>query len=827
MSVRIHQIAKQIGMENKELVKLLQERGFAVKSVSSTIDNISADSIIEEFATPEPEQPEDAKAVETAAEPVEEKPKLKRPTGPIVRSAEQVKAEKEAAKEAAKAAANPDRSEKEEPAAPVTEEAPKKTAPRPPVMPAGGPKAQPKNPRAPAPPPVKRPAPPPVKSAADAAATAATAPAAPKSPAPPPSNRPPSAPRPPVPQPGKGAPKPPASPAGKSEDAQDPEKAEGDTEAPAQERPKIQAKTPIIVRDFATLLNLKPFQLLSDLMERGIFASMNQTIEEDTAAQLAAAHGYELEIRHRGGSGEGGGAKKKKVEEDESALLESRPPVVCILGHVDHGKTTLLDTIRKAKVVDGEFGGITQHIGAYQIEAGGDLISFLDTPGHAAFAGIRERGASTTDIAILVVAADDGFKPQTDEALKFAKKAQASLIVAINKIDTKGANVDRVKQQMQERGIPPEDLGGEVITVPISALKGEGIDQLLEMIKLQAEVMELKAVPTGKSSGVIIESQIEQGRGPTATVLVKKGKLKVGDALVCGTVSCKVKAMHDDLGKAVKQAGPSTPVKIVGWSEAPTSGAVFETAKNEREAKRIAEEEIEERQKKEEQDRLEAKSGGSSLDDLFSAIESTRKASFNVILKADVSGSLEALEGMLKELPSDKIELKVIGKSVGFITKKDVELAGTAEATIVGFNVRMENGVQGHAKHLEVQILQDQIIYQLVDLIRESMAEMLEPELREKKLGVAEVRVVFPLGKSFVAGCMVTEGKIQRNSTTRLLRKGELVHEGRMGTLKRFKDDASEVRAGFECGVAITGFDDYREGDLIECFEVEKIRPTL
>jgi len=562
-------------------------------------------------------------------------------------------------------------------------------------------------------------------------------------------------------------------------------------------------------------------------MERGIFASMNQTIEEDVAAKLAEAHGFELEIRHRGGAGESGEGKKKEKEVDESALLEPRPPVVCILGHVDHGKTTLLDTIRKAKVVDDEFGGITQHIGAYRIEHEGDSIAFLDTPGHAAFSRIRERGASTTDIAILVVAADDGFKPQTDEALKFAKKAQVSLIVAINKIDAKGANLDRVKQQMQERGIAPEDWGGEVITVPISALKGEGIDQLLEMIKLQAEIMELKAVPSGKSSGVIIESQIEQGRGPTATVLVKRGKLKVGDALVCGTASCKVKAMHDDLGKALKEAGPSTPVKVVGWSDAPESGAVFETAKNEREAKRIADEVLDERGKKLEEERLAAKSGGSNLEDLFSAIESTRKTTFNVILKADVRGSLEALEEMLKELPSDQVELKVINKSVGMVTKKDIELAGTAEATVVGFNVRLENGVQGHAKHLEVQILQDNIIYRLVDLIRESMAELLEPELREKKLGVAEVRAVFPLGKSFVAGCMVTEGKIQRDSTTRLLRKGELVHEGRMGTLKRFKDDAAEVRAGFECGVAIAGFNDYQEGDLIECFEVEKIRPTL
>ncbi len=846
MSVRIHQIAKQIGMENKDLLKLLQERGFAVKSVSSTIDNISADSLIEEYATPESEVPAATEMEETSAsepavseeESTGREPAFKRPTGPIVRSPEQVEREKAEAKEAAK----PPPVEK--PAVPVQAKPTAKSAPKPPQMPAFTPRAQPKAPRAPAPPPAQRsaPKPPPVRSASDVAPPPpgpqpAARPAAPPPPArptaPPPPvapHRPPTAPRPPAPPPGKAGPRPPTPTpdTGGATESVEPKTGEGAPETPPPARKKIQAKTPIIVRDFATLLNLKPFKLISDLMERGIFASMNQTIEEDLAAKLAETHGYELLIRHRGGAGEPGEPGKKAEEEvDESALLKPRPPVVCILGHVDHGKTTLLDTIRKSKVTEDEFGGITQHIGAYQIDFEGEPISFLDTPGHAAFAGMRERGASTTDIAILVVAADDGFKPQTDEALKFAKKAQVSLIVAINKIDTKGANIDRVKQQMMERGIPPEDLGGEVITVPVSALKGEGIDHLLDMIRLQTEIMELKAVPTGKSSGVIIESQIEQGRGPTATVLVKRGCLKVGDALVCGTASCKVKAMHDDLGKPVKQAGPSTPVKVLGWSDVPDSGAVYETARHERDAKRIAEEVLEERKKKEEEERLAARSKGSSLDDLFSAIESTRKVSFNVILKADVHGSLEAISGMLKEIPSDQIELKIVGKGVGMVTKKDVELASAANATIVGFNVRLENGVQGHAKHLEVSILQDSIIYQLVDLVRESMAELLEPELREKKLGVAEVRVVFPLGKSFVAGCMVTEGKIQRNATTRLLRKGELVHEGRVGTLKRFKDDVNEVRAGFECGVAIAGFNDYREGDHIECYEVEKIRPSL
>jgi len=785
MSVRIHQIAKEVGMENKELLKLLQDRGFAVKSVSSTIDNISADSLIEELGEakpPEEKLPEETPGKNTTRE------EFKRPSGPIVRTKEEVEARKEAEKAAKTSVA---------------------VHPKPP-QPAGTPK-----PASPAP-----------SSSASPTSKAPPPPLA--SPRPPQAHpRPPGSPKPPGPPSRPGAPKPPSPPPSAASAAEQSEDQETGEQMTPDEAKIIQAKPPIIVRDFAAQLGLKPFKLLSDLMDRGIFASMNQTIEEEVAAKVAAAHGFTLEIKHRGGAEAVGEPKDKKEEVDETALLEPRPPVVCILGHVDHGKTTLLDAIRKAKIADGEAGGITQHIGAYQVESEGEKITFLDTPGHSAFSRMRERGASITDVSILVVAADDGFKPQTDEALKFSKKAQTSLIVAINKIDAKGANPDKVKAQMQERGIPPEDLGGEVITVPLSALKGEGLDHLLEMVRLQAEVMELKAVAKSKASGIVIESRIEQGRGPTATVLVQKGTLKTGDALVCGTSSCKVKAMHDDLGKIVKEAGPSTPVKILGWSDAPESGARFEVVKNEREAKRIADENLDERQKKAERERLEARSGGSNLDDLFSAIENTRKTAFRVILKADVHGSLEAVEGMLEELPSDRIELQIVGKSVGLVTKKDIELASAAEATIIGFNVRLENGVQGHAKHLGVKILQDNIIYQLVDLVRDAMSDLLEPELEEKKLGVAEVRAVFPLGKGFVAGCMVTEGKIQRNATTRLIRSGEVVHEGRMATLKRFKDDASEVRAGFECGVGIEKHNDYREGDLIECFAVEKIRPTL
>ncbi len=590
-----------------------------------------------------------------------------------------------------------------------------------------------------------------------------------------------------------------------------------------EDRKKIQAKPPIVVKDFATALGLKPFQLISELMEMGIFAALNQTIEEEVARRIANRRGFELEIKHRGASENLG--NKVKVEKPKEKL-EPRPPVVCILGHVDHGKTTLLDTIRKANVTAGEAGGITQHIGAYQVQHEGKLLSFLDTPGHAAFSAMRERGTAVTDISVLVIAADDGFKPQTEEALKFAKRSQSGLIVAINKIDAKGANIDRIKQQMQERGIPPEDWGGEVITVPVSALKGENLDQLLEMILLQAEIMELQAVNKGPADGVVIESLLEQGRGPVASVIVQNGCLKVGDALVCGTASCKVKALLDDSGNRLPMALPSTPAKVIGWSEPPETGGRFRVVKNEREAKSLAEEELERLRSEEDALQREAKAQG-GIEALFSAIASSKKNCLDIILKTDVRGSLEAIRSELSSIQSDKVDLRIIASNIGPITKKDVEIASTSGATIVGFNVRPEQGVQGLAKHHEVKIYSDTIIYELFETVRDAMAELLDPEIREQKLGGAEVRAVFPLGKRKVAGCMVTEGKLKRDTLARLFRKGEVIHESRIATLKRFKDDATEVRAGYECGCSLDGFHAYEEGDTIECYEITKVRPTL
>ncbi len=596
----------------------------------------------------------------------------------------------------------------------------------------------------------------------------------------------------------------------------------------------IHLKPPIVVRDFATELGLKPFKLISELMEMGIFASMNQSIEEDVAKTLAERHGCILEIHHRGEGSEAAAAKKPKEEkpdDDDPRFLEPRAPVVCILGHVDHGKTTLLDSIRKANVAGNEAGGITQHIGAYQVEHNGHKISFIDTPGHAAFSLMRARGANVTDIAILVIAADDSFKPQTDEALKFAKEANNAIIVAINKIDAKGANVDRVKQQMQEKGIAPEDWGGQTICVEVSALNGTNIDELLDMILLQSEVLELKANPKCEPSGIIIESQVETGRGATATVIVERGTLKQGDALLCGEVYCKVKTMTDADGKVLKTATPGTPAKVMGWSDVPASGARFTTEKNEKSAKRAAEDAMHQRKQEVAATASETsgeKSGPATIEDLFAAIEGQRKKALRVIVKSDVHGSSEALAQALKQIKSDKVDLEIISKGVGHVTKNDVTLASAGGATIVGFNVKLDNGVQSLAKHHDVRILQHEIIYHLLDQVEEAMAELLDAEYIERKLGAAEVRQVFNVGKGRnVAGCMVTEGSVARKGVARVLRGGELIHESKIDTLKRFKDDVKEVRAGYECGIHVDGFNEYEEGDIIECFEVEEQRPSL
>jgi translation initiation factor IF-2 len=594
----------------------------------------------------------------------------------------------------------------------------------------------------------------------------------------------------------------------------------------------IHLKPPIIVREFAVALGLKPFKLISELMEMSIFASMNQSIDEAVATKVAEKHGFMLEIKHRGETQapvvtpeKAKITKEEKAREEDIKNLAPRAPIVCILGHVDHGKTSLLDAIRKADVAAGEEGGITQHIGAYQIEHNGRKITFLDTPGHAAFTKMRARGASVTDIAVLVVAADDGFMPQTDEALKHALDAKVALMVAVNKMDVKGANLDRVKQQMQERQIAPEDWGGETVTVPVSAIKGQGITELLEMILLQADVMELKANPKTEPSGVVIESQVDPGRGPLATVIVERGTLRVGDAIVCGPHYAKVRAMFDDQGNNVKEAPPAMPVRVIGWSGAPDSGAKFVSAKNAREAEHLAEEASDLLKKSNVTDAAVPKD--TSLDALFANIAAAQAKMLRIVLKSDVFGSLEAVKNVLEGIKSAKVSLDVVASDVGIISKNDVLMASASKAVIIGFNTKQENGVVALAKHHGVTIQSFGIIYELGDKVKEMMADLLEPDLKENKLGVAEVRQVFPVAKGFVAGCLVTEGKVNRGTTARVRRGKESLFEGKVGTLRRFKDDANEVRAGLECGIRLDGFDGYQPGDRIECFEIQKVRASL
>ena len=777
MSVRVHAIAKEVNKSSKELIEILTARGYDITSASASIDNITAQSIIDEFAVEKPIEAQEESKKEPAESAIEKNTKEPSKKAPIVRSKADLDAEKKEKEDA----------EQKEKAKLLKSE---------PVQPV------------------------PVASNA------------------------PSLPPPPVTR--ANAPPPPPSTAGKSGVPSPPSPISSDTPIVSKEVSNdstlsnddvvvegnlILIKPPIVVRDFATFIGLKPFQLISELMEMGIFASMNQTIEEDVARKIAKIKGFELEIRHRGEKVEAAAPKKKVVvDENDEKFLKPRSPVVCILGHVDHGKTTLLDTIRKANVVEGEAGGITQHVGAYQIEHKDQKITFLDTPGHAAFSKIRERGANLTDVSVLVVAADDGFMPQTDEALKFAQRAQGTLVVAINKMDAKGADQEKVKTQMQERSIPSEDWGGEVVTVPISALKGDGVDDLLDMILLQAELMELKANPEAVTGGVIVEARQEVGRGPTATVIVQKGTLKIGDAIHCGSVYCKVKAMIDDQGQQVKQAPPSTPVNILGWSGVPDSGGIFARSKNEREARREAEES--EQLSKQVVVVPEEEEGGepavTGVDALFAAISRSKSAAYRVILKADVGGSLEALRETLELITSDKVLLEILQSDVGQITKNDIKMANTSGADVIGFNVKMENGVMGDAKHQDVKVFQNSIIYEIIDLVKDNMAELLEPELVEKKTGRAEIRQVFKVSKGrTVAGSMIMEGSIIRNKGARLVRKGKVLAEGKIETLKRFKDDATEVKAGFECGIRLDSFDEYEEGDMIETFEVEKIRPSL
>lgn len=881
MSLRIHELARRINMEGKELLALLKARNWVsadTKSVSSTVSKIYIEEIEKEFAAAiaavAAASATEATPVAAPVMPVPELPNVPaKPTGAFVKSKLDIDREHEVAA-AAKAAtlkgpaptviapvfvsppapvpatpptnapaplpprplaAPPPMAKMPPPLAkmPVPLPAmprPSSPAPLPPLM------VRPSTPTVlPAPVPVMvRPAPVVVALPISVPVPAAKQPVVPP-PLPPrvfapaPVMAPPPLP-PRVSAPALGAaPKLPPMPGSSPVHLAPPALAAAPVITMQGDIKVLHLKPPIVVRDFAAALSLKPFKLISELNQLVGFAAMNSTIDEAVAQKVAGKYGFLLEIKHRADPAvqqqQAKDKKEKKPDEDESKFLVPRPPVVCILGHVDHGKTSLLDAIRKANVAGGEAGGITQHIGAYQIEFNNRKVTFLDTPGHAAFSKMRARGANVTDIAVLVVAADDGFMPQTDEALKHAQNAKVTLLVAINKMDVKGANIEQVKTQMQQRNIAPEDWGGETVTVPVSAIKGTGINDLLEMILLQADVLELKANPKAEASGIVVESEIDFGRGPLATVIVQRGTLRVGDAIVCGQHYAKVRAMFDDKGANVKEASPGTPVRVIGWSGTPDSGAAFKAVKNSREAEKIAE--VEEMRLKKVVTTADAAPKELSVEDLFKNIAATQAKVLKVIVKTDVFGSGEAVRSVLEGIKSAKVSLEIVGIDVGIVTKNDVLMAGAAGSVIVGFHTKLENGVTSLAKHHGVRVETYEIIYEMGDKVREMMADLLDPDLKETKTGAAEVRQVFPLAKGFVAGCLVTEGKINRNASARLRRGREIIHEGKVSTLKRFKDDANEVRAGLECGIKLDDFNSYQPGDMVECYEVQKVRASL
>jgi translation initiation factor IF-2 len=609
------------------------------------------------------------------------------------------------------------------------------------------------------------------------------------------------------------------------------------TQAPAEPMPPspeaeavpqnvILIKPPIIVKQLAAELGLKPHQLIAELMNYNIFANINQTIEPDIASKIAENHGFVLEKERREK-----GAGVHKVEQvvvappppviEKKEELKPRGPIITFMGHVDHGKTTLMDAIRKTRVAAGEAGGITQHIGAYTVNHNASTLTFIDTPGHAAFTAMRARGANVTDIVVLVVAADDGIMPQTLEAINHAKAApHVKIMVAINKIDLPSANIDLAKKQLQEHGLAPEDWGGETIVCPVSATKGTGIDHLLEMITLQAEVMELKASPTARPRATVIEAQVEAGRGPTATVIVQMGTLKVGDPFICGDYSGKVKSLLDDRGEPVKEAGPSTPVKVLGFTGLPNAGDEFLVMESEREAKQLSDE------------RLEAKRASKLFVPQRATLETLLETAggqkvLRIVLKCDAQGSLEALVGALKQIETKKVILEIIHSAVGPISESDILLASASDAVVIGFNIKVEAMAVPAAKREGVQIKLYSIIYELLDQIKDAMAGLLDPELRETVIGHAEVKQVFELSRGIVAGCLVTNGRIARTARARVLRKRQPVYDGGISTLRRFQDDVKEVRSGLECGIKLGDFSEYQVGDIIECYQLEQIAQKL
>jgi translation initiation factor IF-2 len=839
MPVRIYDISKKLGLENKEVLTKAKALGItAARVASSSLDKITAEYLEQQLIQEHPEL-----SAPPAAPPTPAAPSVPEPLTVIT--------------------APPPATQGVQIAEPTTATATALLEPE--VPPTIAPEAPPKevevSPQAvasPAPPPVEVP---PVKAAP---------PAPPAPPPPPPIPQGPKVgdkigfihlpPKPVAKAPEKPAPaklpgrpadqrrteftkrgdirsvRGPSAPAGPSVP-----KVGGKAAKPAEAAPKISLpadaqvisiKPPIVVRELAEQLKQKPFKIIADLMEAGVFANVNQSIEEPVAQKVCAKYGFRFEVEKRERGSGIVHAPVKKVEldvEDKTEDLAPRAPVVTIMGHVDHGKTTLLDVIRKSNVAAGEAGGITQHIGAYTIsfphpERKTELaqITFLDTPGHAAFSSMRARGANVTDLVVLVVAANDGVMPQTLEALNHARAAKVPILVAVNKIDHPNANSLKVRQQLQDKGLVPDDWGGDTIFADVSALTKQGVDKLIEMILLQADLLELKANPNRRAKGNVIESGLEPG-GPTATVLVRKGTLRVGDIIICGQYYGRVRALINEEGKRLKEAAPSVAVKVLGLNGVPEAGLEFSVVEDEKAARELAEQRAQEAKALgQEQPRAKV-----TLENLFAQLASSSSKTLKVVVKADTQGSVEAIVEALKKIESDKVALEIIHSAVGTITESDVALASASNAVILGFHTRVDSGVADKAKHEGVQIKLYAIIYELIDQVKEGMAGLLEPILKDVTAGVAEVRKIFELSKGApVAGCMVTSGRIVKGKV-RVRRRKEIIYEGLTQSLRRFQDEVNEVRAGMECGIRIEGFGEFQVGDNIECYTVEKVAQKL
>ncbi|MBT8330759.1 MAG: translation initiation factor IF-2, partial [Deltaproteobacteria bacterium] len=580
---------------------------------------------------------------------------------------------------------------------------------------------------------------------------------------------------------------------------------------------RIKIDEAIVLSELAKRMGIKAGEIIKFMMGMGSMATVNQTIDFETATLIANEFEYEVE---RASFEE---EELLKQETDDPAQLAPRPPVVTIMGHVDHGKTSLLDVIRKSRISEMEAGGITQHIGAYLVNTDKGQIAFLDTPGHEAFTAMRARGAQVTDIVVLVVAADDGVMPQTNEAINHARAAEVPIIVAINKIDKQNAEPDKVQRELAEIGLTPEEWGGDTIYVKVSAKEAEGIDDLLELISLQAEVLELKANPDKLASGHVVEAKIDSGRGSIATVLVKEGTLRAGDPVVCGMHYGRTRAMLDDRGNQIESAGPSIPVEIVGLSGVPMAGDEFLVLKDEKNAKQVSEH----RQQKQRSKEL-AQSSRLSLDKLYERMQEGEVKDLNIIIKADVHGSIEALDDSLTKLSNDEVNVNVVHSASGTIAESDISLATVSNAIIIGFNVRPTPKVQALANDENVDMRFYSVIYDVIKDVKNAMAGMMASTFEEQILGTAEVREVFQIPKiGNIAGCYVTDGKIERGQNMRLLRDGVVVFEGKNSSLRRFKDDAKEVQAGYECGIGIENFNDIKVGDTIDCYFMKEIRPEL